>query len=482
MKSTARILLLSAAFASPSLAAADGVNEPKAKAIEAKLLSLLAADLANPGTVSVTAAGNRYEVVFDIRKALEKSIAPWTIKDANSIVHSLKPAVGGLWDYSGQGALRLATEVTAASRSSSVTLNIGSFENTGTFDEGLHFIRNGEFKSTDVAFATRSAKDNLKISARDFSTRLSFSEERPGLGDLSTDVSAHGIAETFGDFPNPETRLAGEALTGHLVFEDVDFNGIARLSEFWGGSARGKTLDGLNDSEVAALSGIVARHAPFATKLGENTGVDGVSVTWANNALKIKNLSYHWTVENLGGDAAIDLGAKATNLAVDAAAIPPVLKKALPREIAIGLRYSGFKLSAMWAALADAKTVRASLTTKDYYTNKILPEGKIRASFDGTYVRSDYYDFTLSGGMDVPVANPGKPQNADLNLVARDFDKTIAFLQNLSKQDPRLSQASFTAMAMKGFGKIQADGSVLWHVETDANGAMKVNGQPMPMK
>jgi hypothetical protein len=481
MKSLAPILLATV-VAFPGLAAADDVNEVDAKAIEAKLLSVLASDLANPGVVSVKAASDGYDVVFDIRKALEKSIAPWTVKEASSILHTLRPAAGDRWDYSGQGTIRLVTEVAAANQSSSVTLNIGSFENKGIFDSGLHFVRSGELRARDLVFATRSAKNNLKIVAQDSSAKFGFEEKTPGIGDVSADVTMHKLSETFGDFPNPETRLAGETLAGRFVFENVDFKGIAKLMEFWGGSAKGKALDALNDTEIAALSGIVASHAPFATKFGENTGVDGVSVNWADNSLKIANLSYYWTLENLGGDAAVDLGAKATNLTVDAAAIPPALRKALPKEVGIGLRYSGFKLSAMWAALADAKTVRQSLTTKDYYTRRILPDGKMKASFDGTYVRSDFYDFTLSGAMDLPIANPDKPENADLKLVARDFDKTIKFLQDLSKEDPNLSQVSFTAMVLKGFGKAQADGSILWHVQTDASGKMTVNGQAVPTR
>jgi hypothetical protein len=480
MKSTIRILLLSTFLAFPSLAVAEGVSETNARAVEAKLLSLMAKDLADAGALSVKAAGDRYDVLFDLRKALEKTIEPWTVKEANSILHALRPVSTGRWEYSGQGEIRLSTDLAAANRSSSVTLNIGSFENKGIFDENLRFIRNGEFTSNELKFGTRSGQDSLRIAARDYRVKLAFAEEKTGLGDISTDVAAHEISETFGTFPNPETRLEGETLAGRFLFEDVDFNGIARLVDFWGGSAKGKTIDALSDAERAALSDIIATHAPFVRRLGENTSVDGASLRWAGNALKIQNLSYRWAIDDLGGDAAVDVGAKVTNLSLDADALPPALKKALPKEAALGLRYSGFKLSAMWQALADPKMVRESLTTKDYYTKRILPEGVITASFDGTYVRSEHYDVTLSGGMALPLDNPGKPEKVDLKVTARDFDKTIRFLQDLSKENPQFSQMSFTAMAIKGFGKVQADGSVLWHIKTDAQGALTVNGQPLP--
>ena len=174
------------------------------------------------------------------------------------------------------------------------------------------------------------------------------------------------------------------------------------------------------------------------------------------------------------------IGAKLTNLTVDSDALPAALKKALPKEASLGLRYSGFKLSAMWEALADPKIVVQSLRTKDYYTKRILPDGLVKASFDDTYLRADHYDFTLSGWMELPLDNPGKPEHANLTVIARDFDRTTKFLQDLSREYPRFNQVSFTAMLMKGLGKAQADGSTLWHIEIDAAGSLKVNGQPMP--
>jgi len=480
MKSSFSVLLLSAAFACPSLAAAQSVSEADAKAIEGRFLTVLGKDLADTGALAVRAVGDRYEVTFDIRKALEKNIAPWTVKAANSILHSLRPAATGFWDYSGRGEIHLATELAAANRSSSVTLNIGSFENKGVFDQALRFVRNGEFKSGDLAFVMRSAQDSLKIAAKDYSFKIGFTEEKPGLGDISTDVAAHEISETFGTFPNPETKLAGGTLTGHFLFEDVDFNGIGKLVDFWSGSAKGKSIDTMTDAERTALSEIVRDHAPFIKQLGESTSVDGVSVTWGGNAVKIENLAYRWAVEDIGGDAAAVMGVRVKNPTVDVSALPASLKKMLPHDAGLGLRYSGIKLSAMWEALADPKMARQALETKDFYTRKIFPNGRVRVDFDDTYFRSDYYDISVSGGMDVPLDNPRKPDRADVLVTARDFDKTIKSLQDLSREDPIFNQVSISAMMMKGFGKVQADGSMLWRIEADASGSVTVNGQPMP--
>lgn len=250
MTSSIRILALSACLAIPSLAAAQSVNEANASAVEARLLSFLGKDLADSGALAVKLAGDRYEVLFDLRKAFEKSIAPWTVKEANSILHSLRPLGDGLWEYAGQGNVRLATGLAAANRSSSVALNVGSFDNKGVFDEKLRFIRSGEFTADDVRLVMRSGQDSLTIAARDYAFRLAFTEEKPRLGDVSADVALREVSESFATFPNPEVRLGGKAVTGRFLFEDVDFNGIAKLVEFWSGSASGKTPETMTDAEA----------------------------------------------------------------------------------------------------------------------------------------------------------------------------------------------------------------------------------------
>lgn len=63
-----------------------------------------------------------------------------------------------------------------------------------------------------------------------------------------------------------------------------------------------------------------------------------------------------------------------------------------------------------------------------------------------------------------------------MTVTARDFDKTIAYLQANAKQTPELGQTAFFLLMAKGFAQTQEDDQLLWHVETDRTGQIKVNG------
>ena len=62
-------------------------------------------------------------------------------------------------------------------------------------------------------------------------------------------------------------------------------------------------------------------------------------------------------------------------------------------------------------------------------------------------------------------------------IVARDYDKTIAAVQELAKIDPDLTQVSFGLMMIKGFAKAGPDGAQRWDVAVASDGSVNVNGQ-----
>jgi hypothetical protein len=82
--------------------------------------------------------------------------------------------------------------------------------------------------------------------------------------------------------------------------------------------------------------------------------------------------------------------------------------------------------------------------------------------------------------MQVEMTQSDKP-NINVDIVARDFDKTVKFLQDNAATVPEFGQGAFMALMMKGFGREQPDGSILWNVKMGADGQVIINGQPMKM-
>ena len=89
---------------------------------------------------------------------------------------------------------------------------------------------------------------------------------------------------------------------------------------------------------------------------------------------------------------------------------------------------------------------------------------------------SDVYDVDVSGKVVADLLQP-KRYALQATVLARDYDKTIAFIQNAAKTDPQLNQLSFGMMMAKGFAKTDPDGRQRWDVTAGSDGTVTINGQ-----
>jgi hypothetical protein len=89
---------------------------------------------------------------------------------------------------------------------------------------------------------------------------------------------------------------------------------------------------------------------------------------------------------------------------------------------------------------------------------------------------SSVYDADISGEIRGDPKTK-KEYSMKASIVARDFDKTIAAVQELAKTSPDLNQVSFGLMMAKGFAKADPDGRQRWDIDIARNGAITINGQ-----
>lgn len=107
---------------------------------------------------------------------------------------------------------------------------------------------------------------------------------------------------------------------------------------------------------------------------------------------------------------------------------------------------------------------------------KLFPGGILKVDFPKVSARSSVYDVEVSGEMEGRV-DTQKDYKVNALIVARDYDKTIAAVQELAKIDPDLTQVSFGLMMIKGFAKADPDGAQRWDVAVASDGSVNVNGQ-----
>jgi hypothetical protein len=292
-----------------------------------------------------------------------------------------------------------------------------------------------------------------------------------------SDYAGSGLSQTFGTFPNPEVKITGERLEGQQSAKSLDIAGIAKLIAFWRVEGRPQDIKSLKPEELTKLSSIVGMHKPFVDGFGEKTAISGIKINSSGKAFMIEKLAYDWSFEDMAGDGAVVFGATAHNPSVTPGFWPEGLEKALPREIAVHARYFGFKFEPVWKALS-----KPDMAARDTDIRKVmLPDGRVTMQFSNTYARSAFYDISLEGSLFMQPGRADDQTEADLLITAKEFDKTVKFLQDNTKTVPIFGQASFFALMAKGLGKAQPDGSLLWNVKIDERGKITVNGQPLPV-
>ena len=458
----------------PLASFAAEISEPEAKRIEGAISSSLPAAMRKAGVVTVAPSTDHFNVTLDFAGMLAKGVAPWAVKEVTPIVHALTPDVDGLWDFSTQGSFRLGTELLAANRTSAFQLSVGEIKDKGKFDPRIPFLREADVSLKDVTTTMRSSQDTIKAGIKDFSARIRSADVKAGVVDIVSDYSGSGLSQTFGTFPNPEVKISGEKLEGQQNFESVDLIGIKKLIAFSRRSTP-RIKGYLSDADHTAIAAIVKAHKPFVAKAGENTTIGNVSIASGGKKFLIERLGYHWSIEDIANDGFVVFGATFQKPSITPGFWPAGVEKAMPQEARINVRYSGFKLSAVWEALANLE----SQPLPDY-GRLMLPDGRLKYDFSDTFVRSEHYDFSLIGSV---FQYPGSRDRfeGDVTVTAKNFETTVKFLQDSSRTVPQLGQAAFVALMAKGLGKIESDGSTVWQIKFDTKGKITINGQPLPV-
>jgi hypothetical protein len=482
MHASFRSISLAAAIVLPLTAHAQSASEAEARKIEEGLISVLPERVAKDDAIKIRTSGDQYEMQLDLRNWIARTITPWAVTEVTPIIQKLALKDDGLWQIGGKSNFKLATELAAANRSNSFLLTIGEYDTKGVFDPGISFLRDSDIKLSDVLVNMRSGQDSIKVGMKDFAVRLDVADQRAGIGDVKAVFNATDLVETFGAFPNPELKIAGATLAGQQTFDSVDFAGIKKLVAFWQGSARGKRIPDLNEDERRALAAVIAAHRPFMARAGEETNVDNVTLSSGGKGFSIETFGYHWAFEDIGKDGTIRAGLTLENPKALPGTWPAGLEQAMPKSLAVNIRYQGFKLGPMWDLLSDPKTIAvASGEAADNLSKTLLPDGRVVMEFSNTYMRSEHYELTVDGKLFMRPGKRDDQSEADINITAKDFDKTLKFLQDGAKTVPAFGQASFFALMAKGMGRVQPDGSMLWNVKMDNMGKITINGQPLPV-
>jgi hypothetical protein len=481
MRRSLQAVLAMSVLASPMAARGEPTTEADAKAVEAAVRAHGPEGWTTPGVLRVRPDGEGYSLTFDTARALAKGIAPWTVKDATPVAIGLTKQADGLWSFSSTGDVRIATELLAGTRTNAMSLAIGANSLKGVFDAASTLPRSINLGFADAVMSLRAGQDSMRIAAKDFSMDAAAAGPAGSRSDVDADFSMKDASATMGTFPNPEVKLSAETVDGTYRMGRVDLAGLSAILRFRQTLPPGKDAAGLSDADRKRLREIFKAHLPLVDEIGGTVVASGLSLSQGGNAFTLERLDYRSRWEGISDKAAFVIGAELVNAGMTPGIWPKELVPILPSAAKLNLRLSGFDTGALWKDTALVRSAQElALLPRDHTETLIFADGKVTADLSETSAKSSFYDITLSGRIQLSMDRTSLPVGT-LRLTARGFDKTITYLQDNSRPVPVFGQAAFFALMIKGLGKTQPDGSLLWDVGFDESGKIMVNGQALPM-
>jgi hypothetical protein len=222
---------------------------------------------------------------------------------------------------------------------------------------------------------------------------------------------------------------------------------------------------------------------PLFVSIDETVNADNLSVVTDKGRVGLSKLTYSFKVDGLTKASSVGFGMRAENLKLDSSLVPADYQALLPDTAVVEVGIPNMNFAAATDILLQtdfsAEEGLSSRKSKEI-EQAIFPSNKLTIDFPQISATSGVYDIAVSGQMVADLQQTNR-YALQVTVLARDYDKTIAFVQNAAKTDLQLNQVSFVMMMAKGFAKTDPDGRQRWDVAVAEDGTFSVNGQVMTM-
>ncbi|POO53806.1 hypothetical protein [Agrobacterium rosae] len=471
---TSTIIIALTTGASAADISRDGANE-----IRDNLNHLLPKDLAKSAPVTVTPAGSRYEIVYDFAKLLAKvKKEDFDIKGLTPFKMFATPQDSGLWDIEGNNNLNVTGHFTGPDKTrSDFTYSVADMVFNSVFDPAISYFRSGDFRAKELKFTSATDTEVVNASFGDMIYKLN-SAESATAGRL--DFAANGKFSTFAE------QISGKEMPPIQISADsVDFdaevNGVAAkdLKEMVLFVLDHVEQEHLTKESETKFKGMLENAFPLLSSLEETIRLNNFGITSAVGSGGAKSFGYHFKVDGPSNATRIGVAVDAVDVTLDSVLVPAGYTAFLPQALDIQFGVPGMNFAALgdeFMKMDFTESTGDSEKAGQQAAEKLFPGGILRVDFPKVSAKSSVYDVEVSGEMEGLVSTQ-TDYKVNASIVARDYDKTIAAVQELAKTNPDMTQVSFGLMMIKGFAKADPDGAQRWDVAVASDGSVSVNGQ-----
>ena len=469
------------ALASP-VQAAD-VSASGAEAMQQALTRYLPKDLVDAGLVTVRAATSFYELRLD-PSALFADADPQSvsISGLKPFVHYVRPLDGGLYSVESSENLDIRGTFNGGAEVTSFTYLIDTMKMTGVYDPEISYFRNGEFTARSARVTTETPTQSVEASFGEMAMTVAAVKADDQTLDLTSTGFLKAFAETIVGKESGRVEIAADTVDIDVRMDGARYKALQDIVFFVLDNADKQSLP---PAEAGRLKEMLRAVLPVFTDLQETIAASNVNVVTPQGAFSIDKVGYRIGMNGIAPSTRVSFGFSADGPRPPAGIMPDAFLPAVPTTARFDMAITDLNLEGAVHYLLD----NADFTGQTQLTeaqNKelgriVLPGGAMNIAFDAVEAKSEIYDVRLNGRMTVYPEEKGR-QSVEVTIIARDFDKTVAFLQKNAGIVPQFGQAAFVLLMVKGFGKDQGDGSQRWDVAVNEAGKVLINGNPLPFQ
>lgn len=479
-----QILMASAALAliSASPAKAQEVSPAEAESIQQRLTRYLPQEMIDAGLVTVKAAASVYELRLNPAVLMDKSKTVATkIEGLKPVMAYLRPMPEGTYRVEANDSFEIEGDVDAADGKNSFRYVIDSMKLDGIYDPEIFYFTSADWATKQLSYSNTSAKNGVMGGFGETAMRIATEKK----SDETFDVSSTAVLKAF-----THTLIGGAAGRVDIGVDAVDID--VRMD-----GARYKAMqdlvffaldnmkkDGLDAARAARLKDMLRAVLPVVDNMAETIRLSNVTIGTPQGAFSADTITYDYAQSGIVDATRLSFGFNVEKPRLSTEAVPAAIKDLLPDRMALKGR-ADFNFAGVinyFIEHADFTKPKALTDEQLREIDKIMyPDGAMTVQYDEISAVSAIYDLHIAGKMKLYNGDE-KRQSTDMTLTMRNFDKTVAYLQQNAATVPEFGQAAFGLLMMKGLARDAGGGAQAWDVTVGEDGKVLINGRPLPFQ
>lgn len=477
---TASAVAIAAAMSHHAAVAAE-VSEQGAKQLQGSLTKMLPPKVVEGGVVAVTPQSDKYQILFDLPKLIGLYDTPnFSLKQITPMTLFAKPADGGLWRVEGTNDFAVSTTGKEPDgKEASFSYSIAKVAYAGLFDPAISYFRSADFTSGAGSLSAHGGSEQVDASFSGVNYTLS---SVAGAAANTMDFRGSGSILNFNEkitAPQSPFEFSADRLNIDAGAAGINPQKLRDLFLFITDNVGAEKLP---PAEIDKLKGLVRSALPFFTSFDEKIDIENAKVSTDQGDVAAKSMSYDMAVSGPMQATEVSFGIGAKDLALAPGMVPPLYASLVPTMADIHVAVPNLNLQAPLDVLLNADYSKEQPISPDETAAlgmSVFPGGAYTVNIPKSLMAAPAYDLEISGKVRGSLMQPDRAA-VDAVILARDFDKTMQFVQDLGKQDPQVMQMFLAMTMIKGLAKTDTDGRQRWEISVDQNRKVKINGNLLP--